>query len=568
MKPFNASLADQLRPVQRQMHEQYSYVMPVSQISVTIGPCGKNDLFAAARQEVLHWMAQRVGQPLPAEARKGKSFETEKIGAQYAAAVFLDDLDVWGGRLDDADRSIPQLTWVTEVGLKQLPDWSIAVSARLVCTRRGLDNVVIEWSVPDIIRPIAALGPASLDSRRLAVSVEGTDSRTIRPHPWLVSVDDVPSLCDLIRDPRRRGPVIVASLPPPSTDARDASLPLDILCRRTFGAAHTAVLTGPATFRLTDEFGKEFSVFNGAVRNYRPNFNPEVDEPHQHPFATSRRIRTWDGGPSAYANFLAGSILKDTVKRSDADSDPPSFAQLRRLAAERRIRRARETNATMSERLELAETRIVELHSEREEMEETFEGVLKSTEEERDEARAKAETAIQRARNLRARLEMLEAALRQGAGPKEPEIPNVLNGFEKWCDRHLAGFVEVLPRAKNAAKKSLYQDPSFLYKSLLLLRDYYVPMRRFGSGRVDAYKQACLNLNIEEARTLGGTGYGEHGDMYRVRFAGQPRLLDRHLKKGSARDARRCFRLYFFWDEDSEQAVVGWLPAHLETRKS
>ena len=568
MKPFNASLADQLRPVQRQMHEQYSYVMPVSQISVTIGPCGKNDLFAAARQEVLHWMAQRVGQPLPAEARKGKSFETEKIGAQYAAAVFLDDLAVWGGRLDDADRSIPQLTWVTEVGLKQLPDWSIAVSSRLVCTRRGLDNVVIEWSVPDIIRPIAALGPASLDSRRLAVSVEGTDSRTIRPHPWLVSVDDVPSLCDLIRDPRRRGPVIVASLPPPSTDARDASLPLDILCRRTFGAAHTAVLTGPATFRLTDEFGKEFSVFNGAVRNYRPNFNPEVDEPHQHPFATSRRIRTWDGGPSAYANFLAGSILKDTVKRSDADSDPPSFTQLRRLAAERRIRRARETNATMSERLELAETRIVELHSEREEMEETFEGVLKSTEEERDEARAKAETAIQRARNLRARLEMLEEALRQGAGPKEPEIPNVLNGFEKWCDRHLAGFVEVLPRARNAAKKSLYQDPSFLYKSLLLLRDYYVPMRRFGSGRMDAYKQACLNLNIEEARTLGGTGYGEHGDMYRVRFAGQPRLLDRHLKKGSARDARRCFRLYFFWDEDSEQAVVGWLPAHLETRKS
>ena len=567
MMPYNTSLADQLRPVQRHMHEQYSYVMPVSQISVTISPCGKNDLLAAARQRVLQWIAQRVGQPLPAEARRGNSFETEKIGAQYAAAVLLDDLAVWGARLDDADRSIPQLTWVTEVGLKRLPDRSIAVSARLVCTGRGLDNFVIEWSVPDIIRPIAALGPASLDSRRLAVSVEGTDSRTIRPHPWLVSVDEVQSLCDLIRDPRRRAPVIVASLPVACTDARQASLPVDILCRRTFGAAHTAVLTGPATFRLTDEFGKEFSVYNGAVRNYRPNFNPEVDEPHQHPFALARRIQTWDGGSAGYAKFLAGNILKDTFKRSDSDSDPPSFAQLRRLAAERRIRRARETNATMAERLELADARIVELHSEREEMEETFEGVLKSTEEERDEARAKAETAIQRALNLRARLEMLEEALRQGSGPKEPEIPTVLNGFEQWCDGHLAGSVEVLPRAKNAAKKSIYQDPSFLYKALLLLRDYYVPMRRFGSGRVHAYKQACQNLNIEETPTLGGTGYGEHGDMYRVRYAGQPRLLDRHLKKGSARDARRCFRLYFFWDEDSEQAVVGWLPTHLETRK-
>ena len=555
MSPYNTSLADQLRPVQKQMHERYSSVMPISQISIKINPCDGVDPFAAAQKKVLQWIDQRVGQRLPAEAWSGQSFETEKIGAQYAATVLLDDLAMWGARLDDADKSVPQLTWVTEVGLKQLSDRSIAVSARLACTRRGTDNF-IERATPDFIRPIAAIGTALLDGRLL------------RPNPWLVSDDEVLSLCDLIRDPQRRAAVIVASLPVGSTDAKNAAFPINILCHRTFGAAHVAILTGPATFRLTDEFGKEFSVFNRAVRNYRPNFNPEVDEPHQHPWATARRIQNWDGGPAAYARFLADHILKDTVKRSDAESDPPSFAKIRRLAAERRIERAKATNATIAERLELAEAQIVELQSEREETEETFEGVLKSIEQERNVAQAKAETATQRARNLRARVEMLESALTHGSDPKELEIPSDLNDFEEWCDKNLAGFVEVLPRAKHAAKKSKYEDPAFLYKALLLLRDYYVPMRRFGSSKADAFKQACLDLNIEETQTFAGARYGEHGDMYFVRYAGQSRLLNRHLKKGSTRDVRRCFRLYFFWDEDSEQAVVGSLPSHLETRKS
>lgn len=264
---------------------------------------------------------------------------------------------------------------------------------------------------------------------------------------------------------------------------------------------------------------------------------------------------------------MADHILKDTVKRSDAESDPPSFAKIRRLAAERRIERAKATNATLAERLELAEAQIVELQAEREEMEETFEGVLKSVEQERDIAQAEAETARQRTRNLRARVEMLESALASGSGPKEPEILSALNDFEEWCDKNLAGVVEVLPRAKHAARKSKYEDPAFLYKALLLLRDYYVPMRR-GAAQMDAFKQACLDLNIEETQTFAGDRHGEHGDMYFVHYAGRRHLLDRHLKKGSTRDVRRCFRLYFFWDEDSEQAVVGWLPSHLETRKS
>lgn len=557
MSPYNTSLADQLRPVQKRMQDQYSSVVPISQISIEVHTRDGNDLFATAQQKALQWIADRVGQPLPAAAWAGQSFETEKIGAQYAEAALLDDPKIWGARLDDADKSVPQLTWVTEVGLKRLADKKIAVSVRLVCTRRG-PNIPIERSVPDFVRQIATIGTSSLDGRLL------------RPIPWLVSEpDDVLSLCNLIQDPKRRAAVIVASLPAGSTHPKDATCPIDALCRRTFGAAHVAIITEPATYGLTHELGREFSVFNRAVRNYLPNFNPKEDEPHQHPWATAGRIQNWDGGPARYAEFLVDHVLKNAVERSDPAGGLPSFAKIRRLAAERRIERAKATNASIEERLELAEAQIVDLQSEREEMEETFEGVLKSVEQERDEAQAKAEIATQRARNLRTRVEMLEEALSSGSSPKEPKIPSDLNDFEEWCDKHLAGFVEVLPRAKHAAKKSKYEDPSFLYKALLLLRDYYVPMRRFGGpAKVKAFKQACSDLNLEETQTFAGTRHGEHGDTYFVRYIGQSHLLNRHLKKGNTHDVRRCFRLYFFWDEDSEQAVVGWLPSHLDTRKT
>jgi hypothetical protein len=59
---------------------------------------------------------------------------------------------------------------------------------------------------------------------------------------------------------------------------------------------------------------------------------------------------------------------------------------------------------------------------------------------------------------------------------------------------------------------------------------------------------------------------GEQGDEYLTQHNGRKRELDRHLKKGNSRDARYCFRLYFFWDEDNEQVVVGWLTSHLGTR--
>ena len=79
----------------------------------------------------------------------------------------------------------------------------------------------------------------------------------------------------------------------------------------------------------------------------------------------------------------------------------------------------------------------------------------------------------------------------------------------------------------------------------------------------------CLNaLELEEAASISGTRVGEQGDEYIVQHNGKKRELDRHFKKGNSRETRRCFRIYFFWDDEEEQVVVGWLTSHLNTRQT
>jgi hypothetical protein len=197
-------------------------------------------------------------------------------------------------------------------------------------------------------------------------------------------------------------------------------------------------------------------------------------------------------------------------------------------------------------------------------------GLLVEADRERDEARRRAEEARGEVYRLNQRVRTLEKQLRAkiGAMP-EPPLPSGLEELKEWADQHLAGSVILNNRALRGAKASDYEEPTLVYQALLLLRDRYVPMRREGGEELTEDYTDCLNaLGLEEAASISGTRLGEQGDEYIVRHNGKKRELDRHFKKGNSRETRRCFRIYFFWDDEEEQVVVGWLTSHLDTRQT
>ena len=130
---------------------------------------------------------------------------------------------------------------------------------------------------------------------------------------------------------------------------------------------------------------------------------------------------------------------------------------------------------------------------------------------------------------------------------EEQDVPGSLDALKDWAETSLAGDVVIHNRALRGANRSEYEDPTLIYRSLLLLRDHYVPMRR---SVVDAswksFEQACSALGLTESGSITDNRAGEQGDTYVVNFRGQNRTLDRHLKKGDARDERYCFRPLLF----------------------
>ena len=537
-------------PVTEIVRRSKSVVRRISQVVLRLSKDSDNTVFRNTRHIVLKWISEKAGrdQPLPDEAWEGESFTTrDEFDTQLAEAVSIkiEGIHYWGARLDDADDTVARRIWPTEVAIEDANDGYILFGARLQCVTHGKDRPFFP-SIPNLVRNVISAQTAYLDGRVISVD------------PWIVdSEDKVDELYSLLTNPNRRSEVFVfsakGSIDPDTTVASAKNV-----AKCTAGVAHTAIISGQASYLLSDRLGKEFSVYDGGVRTYRPGFDPDIDKLFDHPLALPSRIVEWgDEGPTAFEKFLISQALERSISGRDIEQQFPSFAKIRRFSSEQNRRAQRDAGSTDQDLLALAEEEIAKLTNENEEIQ----GLLDRAVEEKDQV-------SQEAWSLRVRIDTLLEELKKSGHSNDRKIPNDLKGFEKWCAAHISDSVKIHPRALQGVKKSSYKDPSLIYKALLLLHDYYVPMRLEGGDELKkAFEKERDKLRIKESPSGSETSQGEKGKNYMVEYPpGRERRLDRHLTKGSAHDPRHCFRLYFFWDEDSGNVVVGWLPSHLPNK--
>lgn len=542
-------MREQLAPLAAHMLEKHGQVTPVSQVHLVARTDSPKETLASIRQVVLKWMENKAGRKLPSGAWDGATFDLDEIGAQRAEAVGFEDR-IWAARVDDADKQVPQRTWATEAAIGR-SEGTVLFGVRLFCVSRT-SNPPFSRSIPGFVKGALAAAPLELDGR------------LVSSEPWVVGPDDVPSLVALLCSEWRTSPVCVFSLPEGEEDPSTTTIPVGPFLSRTLGASHTVVLTGPATYRLTDHLGKEFSVFQGAVRSYNPGFRPEESQPSDHPLAMAARIEEWSDGPAGFVRMLVNEVLRRSVSERNLERELPSYNSVRQRVRRVELQALQEGKATDSDRLHKAMEESAAL---REEVDE-WRGLCEDSEEERKVAEGTVAELQRQMLAMRARNQHLQAALEAvGPGEKVEELPRDLGELGKWAEQHLAGDVFLHNRALRAAKKSPFEDVRFVYRVLLFLRDRYVPMKRFGGGdgRRAAYLEGLHALGLEEAACFSTENAGAHGDTYFVDYQGRRRQLEMHLKGTNNRDPRYGFRLYFFWDDETEQVVVGSLPNHLET---
>lgn len=173
---------------------------------------------------------------------------------------------------------------------------------------------------------------------------------------------------------------------------------------------------------------------------------------------------------------------------------------------------------------------------------------------------------------LRNYADTLRISFRNSTGKvtdEEVTLPDDYESLPEWVEKNLSGRLLLLPRAVRSVKNAFYKDVSLVYNSLLLLAEEYRNMRLgFDTGKT-FFEKRISELGVELGGSISNVSAGEYEDRYFVNYptdSSSKRKLDFHLKKGNTKDDKFCMRIYFFWDEETNQVVVAHLPSHLESR--
>ncbi|MGC8470224.1 MAG: hypothetical protein ACP5NI_10000, partial [Acetobacteraceae bacterium] len=163
---------------------------------------------------------------------------------------------VWACAWEAEDGAFPARRWSSEAALLAEPSGVrllVQSGLRAAAPPRGVEPVV-----PGFVPILAA---------RFGLAGDGLP---LGPAPVGVGAD-LPEqrFLDLLRDPRRRHPLVVVSAADPSFPPRYLEDPAELAALLT-GLAPVLALGFREAHRLTERLGKSWSVFHGGIRVYRP----------------------------------------------------------------------------------------------------------------------------------------------------------------------------------------------------------------------------------------------------------------------------------------------------------
>ncbi|MDE0242783.1 MAG: hypothetical protein OXQ84_21715 [bacterium] len=155
-------------------------------------------------------------------------------------------------------------------------------------------------------------------------------------------------------------------------------------------------------------------------------------------------------------------------------------------------------------------------------------------------------------------------------GPTEGAAAPALASYEElpaWLAEHFAGRVVLAGRGLRALKGAEFEDVGLVGKAIHLLATTYWRMKTCGGLELrDAFENALRDLRLLETPSIRPGQQGRARDDFVVEWDRRRLTLDRHIKNRSGtRNPKRCFRLYFSWDDVSRQVVIGHLPGHMKT---
>lgn len=489
-----------------------------------------------ARAEVLKWANERVGGDLPERAWQGQSLEHYKGGRTCVIAA-VDELHrcLWAMRVDDPDKTVAQRVWTTEIVIGYAPQGGAALFSLRLLASSPEAELHVEPAVPGLVRQIASACGLSYGSTRFESA------------PWTVDSEaSADALLEFLTDPARTVPALVCSI---AEGARTPTVNTRDLVSATLGIARVVVLPARFTWVLTNGLGKALSVFNGAVRAYMPGLSVDSN-PFAHrlyfPDASNAKARA-----AEVEAHLRWTAARESVRMLVLGEDTLSFSQVRETSLEIERSRLQREGSNDSAQLQAAQAQIDALKDDLRRAEETQQWFS----DEHKAAERRYEEVEQQLKSAQYRIEQLidQIKARGDAPDAGVALPESWAGFADWCDEALGGRVVLAAPARRELKDAQFEDPKAAARCLLWLANEYRDSRIKG-GDGDLRKPIESGIHNDRCGA----------DSFPFTWNGRPTTVEWHIKNGgNTRQPTRCLRIYYLWDEATQQVVIAAMPAHV-----
>lgn len=354
-------------------------------------------------------------------------------------------------------------------------------------------------------------------------------------------------------DPSRKLPIIALSTVEDTSEPGQFSLDAKTLAQACAGLAIVATLSSDASWALTEQFGKQLSVYNGAARVYLPGFTEDANPFGGHELLLPHGFEKPEIAERALTR-LRWIAANGSVRRLQLGVDLRAFSALKAQELQRRQVALQNAGATVREQLDAATTRIELLENQIQEAidcQQQFSDL-------HQEAEQRAENSETQVRAYAFRIQQLLDQLSSSGVTPDAQfgLPESWNDFANWCDVNLAGRVILSPQARRSIKGAIFEDVKQAARALLWLANSYRDVKAGGG------EGSLRDVQVENGVINAHCG----NDTYDIDWQGKSHEVAWHLKNGgNTRDPARCRRVYYFWDESSQQVVIASIPAHRKT---
>ena len=541
------NFAEALGPSRQQLQaaDRSPVLRPISRISFELTDTGA---FEKAAQFAVTWLRGKAGGELPAEAFDLKSFDTRDIGGLHPCHVVrLDDPQgsIWASRVDEpGSRPEAGETWSTELFVERKTSSLVRFGAQLT-VRQQYGSKLARPSRPRLAYNLLNSLSAEADGEAISEAVT------------YFGLEDVGRLSSLIYRTDRRLPIVAVS----TDEHGGAQVDLGRLALRLSGSAHLAALSPGASWELTRQLGKRMSTFNGGVRIYMPHVIEEEEDPFQHPLFLA---------PSSGQNLKLIDILAERIfplgfRDDDGDSRFWHLAQLRQVAS------AAEARRKVGSEADQLRSKVSALNDQIDELKGTLEtavGLEKIAADNEKSARHEVEQLKSENDRLRAALYRFQTAgTEQGVEAAKPADRPLTSydDLEDWADEVLGPQITIHRRALKESRQDGHPDMlERIANTLLVIRDYWIPHKLYGGlERRNACINALAQLGVTDESCFARRDKARDRPEYAVQDGKFKRILYDHFKYGNSRSNAEQFRIYYAWDDEAKQLIVGKMPCHL-----